>query len=390
MLIGLDAIPLTEPLSGVGRYTLELARALAAASPADDFELVYPARYPPITIAEDDGEPAGGGGGSFPPNLKLARVRAGLLGRRWWLVGLPRQLKRRRRALFHGTNYEVPLRAACPTVLTVHDLSAFTHGETQLPRRARRLRRRLPLMARAATHVITPTEAVRREACEILKLDAAKVTAVHEAPRAVFRPLARERAAGVLRRLGVAGDFLLAVGTIEPRKNLTTLVAAFERVALSRPLTLVVAGREGWLVETLRARVESSPARERVRFTGHLPDETLRALYSSCLAFVYPSLYEGFGLPPLEAAACGAAVVASRIPPLEETLGERGALLFDADDADGLARALHDLCDDESLRGRLALAGRQRAAEFTWERAARETLAVYARALGAGSRVDVD
>jgi glycosyltransferase involved in cell wall biosynthesis len=393
MLIGLDAIPLTEPLTGVGHYTLELARALATASPADEFELLYPSRHPPLDLTRD--------AAALPPNLHAARIEVGLLGARWWLVGLPRHIRRRGLSLFHGTNYEAPPRAQCPTVLTIHDLSAFTHPATHVARRARRLRLRLPAMARAATHVITPTEAVRREACERLKLDPSKVTAIHEAPRAIFRPLARDAATTTLRRLGVAGEFILSVGTVEPRKNLATLVAAYEKIIAtsatqdasaqsrsssppsltSSPPQLVIAGRQGWLTSELRARIEASPARGLIHFTGYVSDEDLRALYSSCIAFVYPSLYEGFGLPPLEAAACGAAVVASRIPAHLETLGEESARLVAPEDADALTRALSDLIGDESLRRRLALAGARRASRFTWARAARETLEVYERAV---------
>lgn len=385
MLIGLDAIPLTETLTGVGRYTLELSRALAAASPADEFELSYPSRYEPINL-ESDGEPP-------PPNLTAGCIPVGVLGRRWWSIGLPRYARRRGFTLFHGTNYDVPLRSGCPTVLTIHDLSAHLHAATQLPRRARRLRMRLPLMARAATMIITPTEAVRRETCELLEVDPEKVVAIHEAPRRTFRPLGRDESALSLSRLGVEGDFLLAVGTVEPRKNLIALVRAFEDLARERaratarsggepfPLRLVIAGKQGWLNRELLAYVSDSDARERIRFTGYVSDEELRALYSSCLAFVYPSLYEGFGLPPLEAAACGAPVVASRTPAHLETLGESAARLFAPDDHEGLARALRELLADEDARQRLALAGTRRAADFTWERAARRTLAIYAQAL---------
>jgi alpha-1,3-rhamnosyl/mannosyltransferase len=384
MLIGLDAIPLTEPLTGVGRYTVELARALARAAPSDEFELAYPSRYEPISLSHDDE--------SAHSNLKAARVEVGALGRRWWLVGLPGYARRRGYALFHGTNYEVPLRAPCPTVLTIHDLSVFTHPETHVARRARRLRLRLPLMARAATIVITPTEAVRREAHELLKLDTEKVSAINEASRALFRPLARDEASECLRRLKIEGDFLLAVCTVEPRKNLATLVRAFERIARESdsaimrrgthaPLRLVIAGREGWLTSDLRALVADSAARERISFTGYVADEDLRALYSACLAFVSPSLYEGFDLPPLEAAACGAPVVASRISAHLETLGERAALLFDPMNTDELTCALNEITRDETLRERLSRAASARAAEFTWERAAIATLEVYERAL---------
>jgi glycosyltransferase involved in cell wall biosynthesis len=178
-------------------------------------------------------------------------------------------------------------------VLTVHDLSVFLHAETHEPRTARSMRRRLPLLARAATVIITPTEAVRREVCELLKADPAKVYAVPEAARAVFRPLAREEARAAARRLGVPGDFVLAVGTVEPRKNLITLVRAFETLARAeqqqqRPagettargggVRLVIAGKVGWLAEELFRHVADSPARARVHFTGYVSDEDLRAL----------------------------------------------------------------------------------------------------------------
>jgi alpha-1,3-rhamnosyl/mannosyltransferase len=383
MLIGLDAIPLTEPLTGVGHYTFQLARALAHASPSDDFALAYPSRYSEIDLSLS----------SSPPNLRAERVTVGALGARWWLVGLPRYARRRRLSLFHGTNYEIPLRAPCPTVLTIHDLSVFSHPRTHLARRALRQRLRLSLMARAATEIITPTEAVR---CEVLKLfstvNPEKVTAIHEAPREIFRPLPRAEAEETLRRLGVENDFILAVGTVEPRKNLTTLLRSFEQIApardekrdgdeRSRRLTLVIAGREGWLTRDLRAQVEASPIGGRVRFTGYVSDEDLRALYSTCLAFVYPSLYEGFGLPPLEAMGCGAPVVASRIAAHAEVLGEEAALLVAPQDAAGFARSLTTLIDDEDLRSRLSEAGQRRAAQFTWERAARETLEVYGCAI---------
>ena len=392
MLIGLDAHPLTEPKTGVGHYTFELARSLAAASPADEFELAYPSTCPPLELGGDDGSQP-------PPNLRAARVQVGPVARRKWSLGLTRYARRRRPRLFHGTNYVLPLRCECPTVLTIHDLSAFLHAETHAPRTARGLRRRLPFLARAATMIITPTEAVRGEVCEVLKVDPSKVAAVPEAPRAVFRPLAGDEARAAAQRLGVEGDFILAVGTIEPRKNLLTLVRAFELLVSSHTaaaaagaivpggdVRLVIAGKVGWLSEELFAHVASSPARGRLHFTGYVPDQTLRALYSACRAFVYPSVYEGFGLPPLEALACGAPVVASRIAALDETLGRETTLGFAPTDASELAGRLSQLLGDARLRESLSAAGLRRAAGFSWERAARLTGDVYRRALSRGAR----
>jgi glycosyltransferase involved in cell wall biosynthesis len=238
-------------------------------------------------------------------------------------------------------------------------------------------------MARAAEAVITPTEAVRREVCEHLGVPPSKVFAVHEAARECFRPMERGEAAGVLAELGIGGEFLLAVGTIEPRKNLLTLVRAFEEFLRERPasgLRLVVAGGRGWLSGPLFESIERSPARERVVLAGYVPDEQLRALYSACAAFVYPSLYEGFGLPPLEAMSCGAPVVAGWTPAVAEVSGG-AARLFDPRDHGQLARALLELLDDEPARRALSEAGLRRAAHFSWAHTARATLDVYAEAL---------
>ncbi|MET0626112.1 MAG: glycosyltransferase family 1 protein [Pyrinomonadaceae bacterium] len=374
MLIGLDAIPLTIPRAGVGHYTFELARALALAAPEDEFELAYPSSHPPLDLGERE---------SLPPNLSEARVRVGALGKRWWSAGLPRYAGRRGLRLFHGTNYDVPLWGGAARVVTVHDLSQFTHPETHERRGVRRARRRLPLMTRAAEAVVTPTEAMRREVCEHLGVPASKVFAVHEAARDCFKPVARAEAEEALRGLGVGGEFLLAVGTIEPRKNLSTLVRAFEEVLRERPgspLRLVIAGGRGWLTGPLFETLERSPARRSVTLTGYVSDAQLRALYSTCRVFVYPSLYEGFGLPPLEAMSCGAPVVAGRTPAVEEVTAG-AARLFDPRDTAALTRTLLELLDQEPTRRSLSEAGLARAAHFSWHRAARATLDVYAEAL---------
>jgi glycosyltransferase involved in cell wall biosynthesis len=374
MLIGLDAIPLTEPRAGVGHYTFELAHALARESPDDEFELVYPSSYPPLDFIRSE---------SLPRNLLETRVRVGALGRRWWSAGLPRYAGRRGLRLFHGTNYDVPLWGGTATVLTLHDLSLLIYPETHERRRVWRARRRLPLMARAADALIVPTEAVRREVCAHLRIAESKVFAVHEAARACFRPAEFSKTEAARRHLGIGPEFLLAVGTIEPRKNLLALVRAFEEVLRARPssaLQLVIAGGRGWLSEPLFEAVERSAARERIVPVGYVADETLRALYSSCRAFVYPSLYEGFGLPPLEAMSCGAPVIAGRTPAVEEVMGG-GARLFDPRDTDSLTRTILELLDDEAARLALARAGLRRAARFSWQRTAQATLAVYDEAL---------
>jgi glycosyltransferase involved in cell wall biosynthesis len=379
MRVGLDGLPLTSLKTGVGHYTFELARALASVEPSTTFEIIYPSTYAPISLVETEK------GTSLPDNLELERVLVGPLGRHWWSTGLPRYLRRRKVGLFHGTNYDVPLWRSCATVLTIHDLSHRLYSETHERRSVRRARRRLPLMARAADAIITPTESVRREVCEHLKTNPQKVFAIPEAARACFRPLAFSETAEKRQRLGIGDDFLLAVGTLEPRKNLLVLVKAFEEVTRARPQSntqLVIAGGRGWLSGPLFAAIDRSPARDRIFLTDYLHDEDLRALYASCRAFIYPSIYEGFGLPPLEAMACGAPVIASRIPALTETTGE-AALLFDPRSVGELTERILELLDEtrKNLRRALATAGQRRAAEFSWERTARLTLNVYEEAL---------
>jgi len=373
MRIGIDGLPLAFPKSGVGHYTYELARALAIAEPATSFELTHPSTYPSINLtAADDSR-------SRPANLKVERVPVGPLGRHWWSIGLPRYLRRQKLLLFHGTNYDVPLRRHCATVLTVHDLSLLLYPETHARRSVNRGRRRLPLMARTADAIIVPSETVRGEVCEHLKVSPDKVFAIPEAARSSFRPLDVNEAVAIRRRLGVRENFVLAVGTIEPRKNLLLLIDAFERVTRAqadKELQLVIAGGYGWLSGPLSGALKKSTVRDRILLTDYLHDDDLRGLYSSCRVFVYPSIYEGFGLPPLEAMACGAPVIVSRIPTLTETLAE-AAHFFDPLISEQLADSIMQVTTDPGLRQRLINAGARQAEKFSWERTAQATLQVY-------------
>src|SRR3989442_960516 len=376
MRIGLDGIPLTKPKTGVGHYTFELARALALVAPADDFQLVSPLPYapPPVSDISDLG---------MPPNLQAVHVEVSGVSKHWWTIGLPSYIRRNPLALFHGTNYDVPVLGGCPTVLTIHDLASHFHPETLQSRSVRRARYRLPIMAHRATMIVTPTRVVRLEVCERFRIKPEKVVAIHHAPRSCFRPLPPNQKLETTRRLGIENDFLLFVGTIEPRKNLLTLIRAFEdvlKVTSLRP-QLVIAGQEGWLTDELFAYVKELDFGDRLRWTGYVSDEDLCALYSSCRAFIYPSIYEGFVLPPLEAMACGPPVIISHIPSITEVLGTAARLVAPTD-VHALGESIIELCQSADDRQRLSKAGQTRAAEFSWERTARLTRDVYAAALG--------
>ena len=368
MRIGLDGMPLTQLKTGVGTYTLELAQALAAQSPQDEFELVSPL---PFQL----NAPVNG----MPANLSMSYSKPNPLHRRWWSFGLPSYIRRTSMALFHGTNFEVPLRGNCPTVATIHDLSLLLHSSTHEARAVLRGRLRLPRMARRATLVITDSEQVRREVCKHLRVEPSKVVAIPLAPQRAFVPLSPNLTAETRRRLGVEDEFLLYAGTIEPRKNLVTLLKAFGEVLRTTELRpqLVVAGKLGWKQTDLLNDLQKSVLRDRIKLVGYLSDADLCALYSSCRAFVYPSIYEGFGLPPLEAMACGAPVIASAVPSVTET----SAKIISPTDVHALARSIVELVSDERARASLSAAGLKHAAKFSWAQTAMLTREVYQEAL---------
>ena len=368
MRFGLDGLPLCRKKTGVGHYTFELGRALAAIASDHEFELVSPFPFSSIDAAE-----------SLPPNLKLVNAGLDPLRRRaWFPIYLRRYCRRASFALFHGTNFALPYFASCPTVVTIHDLSLLLYPETHERHLVQRARIKLPLVARKATAIITPSETVKGEVCEHLGVNEDKVFAIPEAARACFYPMPASESRPVCQRLGVEAEFILFVGTVEPRKNLLTLARAFEQIlrSTSSKLQLVIAGDQGWLSGDLMDYLRDNHVRERVLFTGHLPDDDLRALYSSCRVFVYPSLYEGFGLPLLEAMACGAPVVTSRIPSILETVGDVARLIFPTD-VDDLARGITALLDDASEREHRSASGLTHAKNFSWERTARATWDVY-------------
>ena len=342
MRIILDGMPLASPLTGVGHYTAELARNLALVAPSDSFTFVSP---------------------------------HGPLKRRWWSLGLPLYLLQNQFDLFHGTNYDVPLWSRRPTVVTIHDLSKLLIPDAHVPPLKWIGRWRPSLMAKIASKIITPSNSIKTDVCEGFGIDPEKVVVTPEAPRPVFK---RREDPEVLKRLGINRDFILFVGTIEPRKNLRNLVTAYHRLLRSTSLSpmLVIAGGKGWLMDNFPSFIKEKGLEDRVCLTGYLNDEDLCSLYSSCRVFVYPSLYEGFGLPPLEAMACGAPVITSRDPALMETVGS-AARLIDPEDVDDIARAMTEMLRDEQARDHYAELGKIHVKKFSWEQTALKTLEVY-------------
>ena len=298
---------------------------------------------------------------------------------------LSAELRRRPVDLLH-VQYTAPPLAPCPVVATVHDLS-FEHIPETFKLRSRvQLRITVRATVRRAAHVIAPSEFTRRDLVETYKLDPARVTAIPLAVSPRFRRA--EDAAEVARvrgRYGIAAEYVLAVGSIQPRKNLARLLRAYSALRRARGRSnlpqLVLVGKKAWLYgETLRA-VEAEGLAGSVVLTGYVPEADLPALYSGALCFAYPSFYEGFGLPPLEAMSCGAPVLTGNLTSLPEVVGD-AALTVDPFDVEALADALGRLIDDDALRARLRERGLQRARDFDWRDTARMTLLTYRRVIG--------
>ena len=295
----------------------------------------------------------------------------------WEQVGLPFLLAKHRASLVHSP-FGLPLLTPVPGIATIHDLCFVTHPETFTLRMRTYFRLFIPRSARRARVVLTVSEASRRELVNRFGIPEAKVRVVPNGIAEDFRPVGdARRLAGLREAYGLPERFVLYVGTREPRKNLMTLLRACQQLwARGRSEKLVLVGRRGWLSEPIEEFISRAGFQDRVVFAGYLPRPDLPTLYSAATLFVFPSLCEGFGLPPLEAMACGTPVVASNAPALPEVLGT-AARLVDPHDPTRLADAMEEVLDDRGLRERLQANGLERAAMYRWDGAARRILRIY-------------
>lgn len=348
MKIALDATPLTVPSGGERRYTEELTRALCDTFPGDQFWWLSDQKIvPPFARA----------------NLSVGQGPRNLLERRWWSWGLQGEISRLAIDVFHGTDFAVPYLPLRPSVMTLHDLSPWLdpgwHTESD------RIRNRTPMLLRLglATMVITPSDAIRRAAIERFRLQHDRVVAVPHAANPCFRPISPEP----------GPPYLLYVGTLEPRKNIGLILDMWRELRRDHPIDLVLAGRR-------RADFPEIAAEPGLRVLGLVREEDLPRLYSNATACLYPSYYEGFGLPVLEAMQCGAVMIASRDPAIME-VGADGAILIDTGDRALWMDALRSAVEQpEHMRG-LRERALMRAGEFSWTITARLTRAVYEQAI---------
>lgn len=377
MRIGIDYTAAVRQSAGIGRYTRNLIRALA--------ELDTENRY---TLFVAGGWRDGDGLGPWPSNF---RVRSVPLSDRWMHIlwqrlRLPIQIQAVTGPLdlFHSPDFVLPPVGRTPAILTVHDLSFLRVPECYVPAFRKYLEGAVSRSVRRAEIILADSESTRRDLLELLAVEPSRVAVLYPGVELRFRAVRdAELLDRVRMRYGLPGLFVLGLSTLQPRKNFRGLVEGFCRLVRERSspdefkdLQLVIVGEKGWMYEDTYAAVAQDGLEDRVHFAGFVEDVDLPAVYSLAAAFAFPTFYEGFGLPALEAMACGTPVVAADNSSLPEVVGDAG-LLVDAGDPDALAGALAQLLTDEGLRANLRTAGPRQARLFTWEAAARQLLGVY-------------
>jgi glycosyltransferase involved in cell wall biosynthesis len=364
MRIGIDARIVDYARGGISNYVLYLLRALAALD-ADaeyyvlrsrkdrDFSLPGPNFHPVVCWT--------------PSHHRLER----------WALGV--EVARLKLDLLHTTDFIPPAFGYHRSVITVHDLNFLYYPQFLTTESHHHYNRQIEWAVRRADHILADSHATEADLALLLQVPSEKVTVVHLAAARTFRPLADGEARRIAARHGLEPGYLLFVGTLEPRKNLPGLLQAY-RLLLDAQATaappLVLVGGKGWLYDEVFERVEALRLNGHVRFLHGVPDTDLPGLYNAASVLATPSFYEGFGLPALEAMACGTPVVVADRASLPEVVGEAG-LLVNPDDVDDIARALNRVLTDEPLRARMRALGLAQAARFTWERTAQATLAVY-------------
>ena len=369
MRVGIDAHALGSRLGGNETYIRNVIRALAAVDPDGDYTLFVGESLPPETIpgAERMRRVV------VRPHNPLVRVP----------ISLPLAVLRARSEVLH-VQYVAPPLCAARVVVSVHDIAYERYPEFFTPAEVARFRALVPLTIRRAAAVLTLSEFSKRDIVRRYCVPPEKVVVAPCAADPMYRPLRDEaRIAETRTRYGTGEHFILCVGNVQPRKNLRRLIEAYVRLrrAGATRHKLVLVGKKAWLADDTFAAARESGYAEELVFTGYVPDDDLVALYNAAELFVYPSIFEGFGLPPLEAMACGTPVVTSNTSSFPEVVGD-AALTADPLDVEALAAAMAAALSDADLRARLAAQGLERATMFSWEETARIIAGVYHHALG--------
>jgi len=370
--IGIDYTAAVHQSAGIGRYTRELVNTLAAL-PGNAFKPHYR-----LFVAD------AGRNFALPPpaqNFKWCptRITERWLARLWYRLRLPLPIQNWTGPidLFHAPDFVLPpVKRGTPTLVTIHDLSFVREPKITMPGMLAHLNRWVPNSVRRAGHVIAVSESTRQDLIEMYQTPPQKISVLYHGVSPRFSPILEPGRLAAVRKKYSLGEqpFILSVGTIHPRKNFLRLVRAFAKV--DTPAHLVIAGGKGWQYQPVFDAAAQPVTAGRVHFPGYVDDEDLPALYSAATLFVYPSLYEGFGLPALEAMACGTPVVASNASSLPEVVGQAGLLVVPKD-VEAIAAAIANVLADAELHRNLSQAGLARAAQFTWPKMAVKLIKLY-------------
>lgn len=352
MRVAFDASPVRGRKTGIGVYTADLMRALNEYAPQME------------TVALDDGVEV-----SQRTDKRILREQR----------ALPRLAANAHADLLHLTGFAAPLRSRVPVILTVMDLIGVLFSQNFPPASRFYWSRYLPYTLRSARHLITLSENTRQDILRLTRTPENRITVIPPGVDPRFQvvedsALLEQTAA----RLQLPRSYLLFVSTLEPRKGIDTLLDAYAGIAPQVEQDLVIVGKRGWYYETLFDRVRARDLENRVRFTDYIADADMPVVYNLATAFVFPSRYEGFGLTPLEAMACGTPVISSNAASLPEVVGAAGILLAPTDTA-GFAAAMRELCVNQELRAELRDKGLRRVRLFSWRRAVEQTVKVYAQ-----------
>ncbi len=363
MRVGIDARLLAYRQGGTSVYTRQLLHHLPLAAPKDDFVALTSRKQPRYA-----GQPAAVDSHPLwtPPHHHLEQ----------W--SLPVELVPARLDLLHSVDFIAPTHRPCPAVITVHDLAFLVYPDT-MTTESHRYYGQIGKAVAAADAIIAVSEATRRDLERLLHVPPERVQVVHHGVADVYGPRPAEEVEAFCKAHELPSTFMLWVGALEPRKNLPCLFRAVASATPSLPdalRTLVIVGVKGWTFEQAQQEFERLGLAAQTILFGDATEDDLAMLYNAAWVFAYPSLYEGFGLPPLEAMACGTPVLSANVSAMPEVLGD-AARFFDPQDDQALAGLLRELALDEPQQQRLAAAGRARAAGFTWEATARATLDVY-------------
>ncbi|NLY29819.1 MAG: glycosyltransferase family 4 protein [Firmicutes bacterium] len=368
MQIGIDArAALWYRGSGIGTYTYQLIRELLSIDPLNQYKLVYPSAK---WVEVQDGFQLAEGKSKNRSFWQEIQVLPD-----WDGVGLD---------IYHIPHNGIGLppvgSRGTKLVVTIHDLIPFVLPQTCSKLYLETALRELPQAVEAADYIIAVSFNTKQDLMRILNVPEEKIAVIYEAAEPIYRPICREIARQhVADKLGITGPYILNVGGFSRRKNLVSLVRVFRRIREELPQDcqlVLVGGAGGGSYEELRSLVAKWDLENEVRFPGFVAQEDMPYLYNAAELFVYPSLYEGFGLPPLEAMACGVPVVAAAAASIPEVV-EDGGLLYDPYDEDSLAEAVARAMSDSRLREQLTLRGYRQKAKFSWARAAAETWMVY-------------